>query len=39
MESKAPIEEWYELIQEARETGVSIEEIREFIQNLKNNNK
>lgn len=31
MTSKTPLEEWYQLIQEAREAGVSIEEIRDFI--------
>ncbi|WJV20751.1 anti-repressor SinI family protein [Rossellomorea marisflavi] len=38
MNSKTPLEEWYELIMEAREVGISVEEVRRFIQNMKNNN-
>jgi len=39
MDSKTPIEEWYELIMEAKEVGISIGDVRNYIQQMRNNNK
>lgn len=39
MTSKTPLEEWYDMMMSAKEVGISIEEVRQFIQNMRNDNK
>ncbi|MEW5569665.1 anti-repressor SinI family protein [Rossellomorea marisflavi] len=39
MTSKTPLEEWFELIMEAKEVGISIDDVRNYIQQMRNNNK